>query len=542
MSSMPPLTFKIATEESELEQIHTLNYRTFVEEIPQHEPNPARALVDRFDKENTYIVCLRGDRLLGMIAVRGKRPFSLDHKLGNLDAYLPRGRSVCEIRLLSIERSHRNGVIFRGLLGLLVQYCKRQGYDLAIISGTVRQQKLYEHLGFVPFGPLVGTPDAVFQPMYLTREAFEQRVKPFSRFLATPAIAQPALNLLPGPVGTSQAVRQVFAEMPVSHRSEAFVDDFRRTKRLLCKMVGAQHVEILLGSGTLANDAIAAQLSLGSGRGVILNNGEFGERLLDHAVRFGLSYEVLHAEWGDTFDRDEIVRGIERNPGITWVWAVHCETSTGVLNDMAMLSEICVQRGIGLCMDCISSIGTVPVNLRGVHLASGVSGKGLGAFPGLAMVFYNHEIAPAPGALPRYLDLGLYAVNGGIPFTHSSNLLYALQTALKCFEPGRRFQDIAELSSWLRSKLRELDFQIVASDAHASPAVITIALPKPMNSEKVGRSLQEAGYLLSYRSEYLLRRNWIQICLMGQCSQERLVPLVNVLRELRGRIGAGTGG
>jgi aspartate aminotransferase-like enzyme len=328
----------------------------------------------------------------------------------------------------------------------------------------------------------------------------------------------------------------------VSHRSEAFVEDFGRTKRLLCQMVGAHHVEILLGSGTLANDAIAAQLSLGSGQGLILSNGEFGDRLLDHAARFGLSHEVLRAEWGDTFACDEVVHRIERYPGITWVWAVHCETSTGVLNDLAMFLEICAPRAIRLCVDCISSIGTVPVDLRGVSLASGASGKGLGAFPGLAMVFYNQKIAPAPRALPRYLDLGLYAVNEGIPFTHSSNLLHALLIALERFEPERRFQEIAELSLWLRSKLRELDFEIVAPGAHASPAVMTIALPRRMNSEKVGRSLEEAGYLLSYRSGYLLRRNWIQTCLMGQCSREELVPLVDVLRELQERAGPGTEG
>ena len=35
-----PLVFKFATEEWEFEQIHRLNYRTFVEEIPQHQASP----------------------------------------------------------------------------------------------------------------------------------------------------------------------------------------------------------------------------------------------------------------------------------------------------------------------------------------------------------------------------------------------------------------------------------------------------------------------------------------------------------------------
>ena len=89
MSSRPLLVFKSATEDWEFEEIHRLNYKTFVEEIPQHNPSPARRLVDRFHAENTYLICLCGHKLAGMLAVRGNRPFSLDQKLPNLDSLLP---------------------------------------------------------------------------------------------------------------------------------------------------------------------------------------------------------------------------------------------------------------------------------------------------------------------------------------------------------------------------------------------------------------------------------------------------------------------
>ena len=46
---------------------------------------------------------------------------------------------------------------------------------------------------------------------------------------------------------------------------------------------------------------------------------------------------------------------------VDWLWLVHCETSTGVLNDLSMLKEACAQGGIQLAMDYISSIGTMPL-------------------------------------------------------------------------------------------------------------------------------------------------------------------------------------
>ena len=122
MSLRQPLVFKFATEDWEFEQIHRLNYRTFVEEIPQHHASTEERLVDKFHGENTYLICLAGRRLAGMLAVRGNRPFSLDQKLEKLDSYLPAGRTICEIRLLAIEKKFRGAQVLQGSLALLWQH------------------------------------------------------------------------------------------------------------------------------------------------------------------------------------------------------------------------------------------------------------------------------------------------------------------------------------------------------------------------------------------------------------------------------------
>lgn len=136
----------------------------------------------------------------------------------------------------------------------LVKFCTGHDYDFMLISATVRQLKLYGHIGFVPFGPLVGTPEAPYQPMYLSREA--------------------------------------------------------------------------------------GQLSLDRKPGLVLSNGEFGERLVDHAARAGLSFQVQRA-WGEAFDFDQVRGILNRNPEIGWLWVVHCETSTGALNDLEVFQNLC---------------------------------------------------------------------------------------------------------------------------------------------------------------------------------------------------------
>lgn len=529
MNDTASLDFKIASEDWEFEQIHKLNYATFVEEIPQHHRNDDRKLIDKFHQQNTYLICLHGKQLEGMIALRDRRPFSLDLKIKDLDSFLPEGRKVVEIRLLSVQRSWRNGQVFLGLLKLLAEFSKTQGYDLGIISGTTRQLKLYKSIGFKPFGSLVGDGEAQFQPMYVTLESFTEHIGQLLKADGSQHIS--AESFLPGPVSISHEVREALGQHAVSHRSAGFMKDVQRIKHRLCRMVNAKRVEILLGSGTLANDVVAGQLSLLDRPGIVLVNGEFGERLIDHATRAGLTFEILSLPWGGVFDRHEIEAIAARNPTAEWLWTTHCETSTGVLNDLAMLRDICRSRGIKLCLDCCSSIGTLAIDLDGVYFAASVSGKGLGAFPGLALVFYNHSINPAPKQLPRYLDLALYADNDGIPFTHSSNLYAALRTALKRFDDHPPYPEMATTAAWLRAQLRANGFALVAPEAHSSPAIVTIVLPPGIPASRVGTQLEQDGLLLSYRSSYLREKNWIQISLMGSCTKERLLPVLAALKN-----------
>lgn len=168
------LHYKIADTDAEFEAIHRLNYRTFVEEIPQHAANAERRLVDRFHAQNTYLICVADSQVVGMLALRTQRPFSLDEKLPDLDTFLPAGGRIGEVRLLAIEREWRNSGVMAGLARMLERECFARRLDMVIVSATTRQRRFYQHLGFEPFGPLVGREGARFQPMRLGRERFHE--------------------------------------------------------------------------------------------------------------------------------------------------------------------------------------------------------------------------------------------------------------------------------------------------------------------------------------------------------------------------------
>jgi aspartate aminotransferase-like enzyme/GNAT superfamily N-acetyltransferase len=499
---------RLATE-ADHDAIHALNYRTFVEEIPQHAPNAARRHVDRFHDENVYAVYEVNGRIVGMVSGRTQRPFSLDQKLGSVDDYLPAGRTPVEIRLLAVEPEFRASRVFAQLVGFITRHFLAQGFDLGIMSGTTRQLRLYRHLGFHAFGPLIGTEQAAYQPMYITAE--EVLMWPDAM---NDGAGSPGANFLPGPVGISEAVQRAMQRGALSHRAESFHARYRDAQQRLCALAQAPHVTMLLGSGTLANDVVAAQISLLDAPGVIVSNGEFGERLVDHAVRLQIPHTVVRAPWGEPLDYVAIAQTLQRTDA-RWLWAVHGETSTGVVNDLTLLATIAQQHGAKLAVDVISSLGTVPLSLRHVWLASAVSGKALSAFPGIAIVFHDGRARTASNRIPRYLDLGLAVEQQGVPFTQSSNLLDALDTSLAEIDWPARFERVAQDGAWLRRTMESRGWRVLAPAEYASPAVHTLIPPAGVSARALGERLRDAGWLISFESGYLRERNWLQVCLMG---------------------------
>jgi len=519
------ITFGAPQHEGHIEQIHRLNHRVFAEEIPQHPRQPDGKLVDRFHDENTHIIATRGEEVIGMVCYRGERPFSLDHKLPDLDRYLPEGRRVCEVRLLATIPEARTGIVFRGLIETLARRAVDDGYTSAVISGTVRQAKLYRHLGFLPFGPLVGTPEAPYQPMILSLSDFLEHRGVFSA-LSWSATKRTPRSFLPGPVDPGDHVRAALNDhRPIWHRSDPFRELYDHVAARLRSLTQAPVITMALGSGTLANDLVGGQISTWGTPGLILSNGAFGERLVDHAKRWGLPAEALKQEWGSAFTIETINEAIESHGKIHWIWFVHGETSTGVVNDLEMLKKISRERSIDLCADCVSTLGTVPMDLRGIRLASSVSGKGLSSLPGVAIVASDRREEPS-STLPRYLDLGWYHQSDGIPFTFPSTLLEALYASLDHLDPNRRYDQIRSLHGRLMEQAPWIEKFIVAQ---ASPflAVVTLRVPESVPATVLARQLVERGVEINDRSGYLTKRNWVQIAFMGH----QQVTDVDVLAE-----------
>jgi aspartate aminotransferase-like enzyme len=559
MLRVGPYVFKRAETQQEFDQIHCLNHRTFVAEIPQHPDSGDGKLIDKFHGKNAYFIVLRDERVVGMVSVHDQPPFSVADRLPDPAVLQRAGTRPMEVRLLAIEPCERNSTLFFGLLWVLYGHTLEEGCTHLFISGVVDRLDLYERLGFEPLGPAVASGNAMFVPMVLNVGQLPKKVLRVKRlweshlektvrtkhpvvdrrtsvdalFDHAPPSKAAEICLLPGPVTIAAAVRSAFQEAPIYHRGPEFIRRFLKVRRQLGDMVGGRYVAILNGSGTLANEAVAATLAAtpGAGRGILLINGEFGQRLARQAIRFGLHPRTLVWDWGQPWNLREVETALAEEPVGTWIWGVHQESSTGVLNDLPGLVQLAKKHGARICVDCISSLGAVPLDLRDVYLATGATGKSVGAYAGAAIIFAGETAMSRVdrSRVPSYFDIVAAFTSDGPCYTFPSPTVRALETALEEYATEERAQAAytryADLGAHVREQLRHLGLEPLAADDHASPVITTFTPPRDETSLSFVERCRTWGFAIGGESSYLAERRLVQIATMGAVTLNIVNPL-----------------
>jgi 2-aminoethylphosphonate-pyruvate transaminase len=231
----------------------------------------------------------------------------------------------------------------------------------------------------------------------------------------------PRANLImftPGPVRIPALVAEYLADPPCNyHRQDGFKRMFETTETLLKELIGikdgsAYFATILTTTGTGANEACLLALE-GLGKGVILENGFFGQRLASQCKQGGIDHVVLSMPENEPMDPMTIDTFLTKHPEIKWAYFVTHETRMGLRNPTELIGQICKKHGLIVGADMVSSAWSYKVDIEAAQLdlATTTSAKAIMAVPGLGIVFVKNATVPAlkaarrPGASNYYLDL-----------------------------------------------------------------------------------------------------------------------------------------
>lgn len=323
---------------------------------------------------------------------------------------------------------------------------------------------------------------------------------------------QPPVRVLmgPGPSEVPARVLQAMARPTLGHLDPAFTGLMDDTRAGLSRAFRApEHACLpLSGPGTAAMEAAMANLLEPGETAVVAVNGVFGGRLADMAERCGAEVVRVDHPWGEPVDPHRVEAALWAR-GAKLLAFVHAETSTGVMSDPGPLCALAREHGALTVVDCVTSLGGIPVEAQGWGadvLYSGAQ-KCLSAPPGLAPFALGPRAQAAVKARkgpPRTWlnDFGLLMeywqapAGGGRAYHHTApvNAVYGLHEALVAlFEEGldARFARHARMHAALAAGLEALGLELPVAAEHRLPQLNLVAAPEGVDEARVRAAMLE---------------------------------------------------
>ncbi len=266
----------------------------------------------------------------------------------------------------------------------------------------------------------------------------------------------------------------------------------------------------LQGSGTFAVEAAIANVVPRTGKVLVPNNGAYCARIVK-ICRY-LGREVVELSLGEDKPATgaQVAQALDRDPSITHVAQVHCETGTGILNDLAGIAQACAARGKGLVVDAMSSFAALPIDARAIPFDALVaaSGKCLEGVPGMGFVLMRKRVLETCAGNSHSLAMDLHDQYAYMQkttqwrFTPPTHVVAALRAAIDQFkaEGGQpaRLARYTENCRTLVDGMRALGFRTFLPDELQAPIIVTFHAPAHAGYDfrRFYEAVRDRGYVL----------------------------------------------
>ncbi|AOJ18749.1 2-aminoethylphosphonate aminotransferase [Burkholderia cenocepacia] len=334
------------------------------------------------------------------------------------------------------------------------------------------------------------------------------------------------LLLNPGPVTLSERVRRSLLQPDLCHRESEFFDlqDEARTRLVAAyELDPAEWAAVLMtGSGTAAVESMIAALVPQDGKLLVIENGVYGERITQIATQYGIAHEVLKHEWMQAPDLAQIAAKLDAG-GYSHVAVIHHETTTGRLNDLGAIAEVCRARGVKMLVDGVSSFGAEAIDFAGgdIDAVAATANKCLHGVPGAAFVIVRRSALAKAASRTYYLDLGRLAKlqdQRNTPFTPSVHAYYALVEALREFDEAggwrARHAHYKALADQAQAGLAARGMPLVLPEGASSVVLRAYRLPQGVTYEALHDGLKARGFVI-YAGQGGLSKELFRISTMG---------------------------
>jgi alanine-glyoxylate transaminase/serine-glyoxylate transaminase/serine-pyruvate transaminase len=305
--------------------------------------------------------------------------------------------------------------------------------------------------------------------------------------------------LTPGP---TQIPLEIYQSMITKAKNTDLDEDFinfynnlrNKLKNLL--NINKGDVYIMLGEAMIGLETAISNTVAQGDKVLIIDNGVYGDGFKDLVKMYKGVPLLMGLDWRKSADPNDIDRELEKNKDVDIVTLVHCDTPSGILNDLSQVSKVVKSHGALLIVDAVSSIATTEVSFNNIDILIGGSQKALNIPAGLTIIAvsdYAWEKIKKTEYQGYYMNLSLWKemfdYKNTFPYTMNDTLIYALDASLNnLFKEG--LESVYERHSLAKKAslkaLEALNLELYPEkETYSSPSVTAFLLPKGIKDKEL---------------------------------------------------------
>jgi len=322
------------------------------------------------------------------------------------------------------------------------------------------------------------------------------------------------LLFTPGPLTTSHAVKAAMLHDAGSWHFE-FNAIVAHVRERLLRLAGLSReagweVVLLQGSGTFGVEAIFQSCVPPQGKVAVLTNGAYGDRIVQMLKHARIDHAVLRTPEDTPGNPAALEACLAGDPAITHVAAVHCETTTGILNPIEAVGRVTKRHGKVYVVDAMSSFGGMPIDFAacGIDYLVSSSNKCIEGVPGFSFIFGRRALLLASEGWARSLSLDLlgqlkcFEKNGQFRYTPPTHVILAFDQALRELEAeggvAARSERYRRNHETLLAGMKRLGLKPFLDPAVQSHIITGFHYPSHVafNFDRFYRALSDRGFII----------------------------------------------
>lgn len=324
----------------------------------------------------------------------------------------------------------------------------------------------------------------------------------------------PYLLLTPGPLSTTKTVKTAMLRDYCTWDDDYnnIIEDLRRDLVALATTDTSEYTAVLMqGSGTFSVESVIGSTIPKDGKLLVLTNGAYGNRIVEIARVLGIN--TIQQDSGEVspIDFGQLEKTLRDQKDITHIAVVHCETTTGMLNDIKRVGEIAKSAGKVFIVDAMSSFGGVPMDVSQLQIDFMISSanKCIQGVPGFGFVIAKRNELEKCKNYARSLSLDLYDQwnameqgHGKWRFTSPTHVVRAFCQAMTELKQeggvSARYARYKNNQQTLVKGMKELGFNTLLPETLHSPIITSFYYPEgcDFTFNEFYKAIKQNGYVM----------------------------------------------